>query len=266
MSNANVLGRLLRAPSEIAEACREDRDSRTIVTTSLAAILVGAAVFGGVIGGFRGGIQIAYAAVKVPLAVFLTLAICAPAFHALAAGLGRPWPLRSIIALALAAAGRSALVLLALSPALWLLYDVGVGYHSAALAASVAYAVAGLAALSVILRGLDGERGRWLTAFAFVSVFFAVGGQTSWILRPYLVRPRTVSVPFLRAREGGFADALVTSSRSARGIYVTREIEEAAASARARRETEKGSTDDEASKADEARTPRSVDPSSAEGM
>jgi hypothetical protein len=52
-----------------------------------------------------------------------------------------------------------------------------------------------------------------------VGVFFAVGGQTSWILRPYLVRPRTEQVPFVRAREGSFADALLMSSRSARGIY-----------------------------------------------
>lgn len=262
--SSNVLGRLLRAPSEIAVACREDRDSRTIVITSLAAILVGAAVFGGVIGGFRGGIQVAYAAFKVPLALFLTLAICAPAFHALAAGLGRPWPLRSIIALTLAAAGRSALVLLALSPALWLLYDIGTGYHRAVIAASVAYGVAGLAALSVILRGLDGQRGRLLTASAFVFVFFAVGGQASWILRPYIVRPRAVSIPFLRAREGSLADALVTSSRSARGVYVTREIEEAAESVRARRD--EAHKPEEARKPDEARTPARGDVQSAEGL
>jgi len=103
---------------------------------------VGAAVFGGVIGSFRGGVQIFYGAVKVPLAMLAALAICAPAFHALAAGFGRAWPMRSIIALALAAAGRASLVLLALSPALWLLFDLGMGYHSAALAAAFAYAAA----------------------------------------------------------------------------------------------------------------------------
>lgn len=39
------------------------------------------------------------------------------------------------------------------------------------------------------------------------------------ILRPYLVRPRTEHIPFVRAREGGFADALYMSSRSARNVY-----------------------------------------------
>jgi hypothetical protein len=217
--NAAVLGRLLRSPGDIAASCREDRDVRAIAATAIAATVLGAAVFGGVIGSFRGGAQIAYAAVKVPIALVATLALSVPAFHALAAGFGRPWPMRTAVALALAAAGRASLVLLAFAPALWLVLDVGVGYHAAALAASLAYVVAGLAALGILLRGLGPGPGRALTAIAFLGVFFAVGGQTSWILRPYLVRPRTTVVPFLRAREGGFADSLVTSSRSAAGIY-----------------------------------------------
>jgi hypothetical protein len=226
--SASVLRRLLRAPADIAAACREDRETREIATTSLLAILVGAAAFGGVLGSFRGGAQILYGAVKIPLAMLVTLAICAPAFHAFAAGLGRAFPMRSIIALTLAAAGRSSLVLLAVSPGLWLLFDLGLGYHAAALAAAFAYALAGAAAIGILLRGLGAEAGRLLTAFAFVGVFFAVGGQTSWILRPYLVRPRTEHVPFLRAREGSFADSLMMSSRSARGIYNERALEQVA--------------------------------------
>jgi hypothetical protein len=217
--SATVLGRLLRAPSDIAVACREDREIREIAATSLIAILVGAAAFGAVIGSFRGGVQIVYGAVKIPLVMMITLAICAPAFHAFAACLGRAWPMRSIIALTLAAAGRSSLVLLAVSPALWLLFDLGLGYHTAALTAALTYAIAGAAAVGILIRGLGAQAGRLLTACAFVAVFFAVGGQTSWILRPYLVRPRTENIPFVRAREGSFADALLMTSRSARGIY-----------------------------------------------
>ena len=217
--SSTVLTRLLRSPADIAACCREDRDTRAIAVTSLVALVLGAAAFGGVIGSFRGGAQIAFAAVKIPLALVATLAVCAPAFHALAAGLGRAWPMRSIIALVLAAAGRSSLVLLALSPALWLLFDLGIDYHAAALAASMAYAIAGLAAIGILVRGLGAGPGRALTAVAFIGVFFAVGGQSSWILRPYLVRPRTEHVPFLRPREGGFADALRRSGRSAAGVY-----------------------------------------------
>lgn len=225
--SAVILNRLLRQPDEIAAACREDRDTRAIAATSLIALAVGAAVFGGVIGSFRGGLQILYAGVKVPLAMMATLALCVPAFHAIAAGLGRAFPIRSIIALALAAAGRAALVLLAVAPLLWLIFDRGIGYHAAALASAFAYAAAGIAAVSILIRGLGAGPGRILTAFAFAAVFFAVGGQTSWILRPYLIRPRTWTaaahhiqrIPFLRAYEGSFADSLYKSSRSARDIY-----------------------------------------------
>jgi hypothetical protein len=217
--SAAVLNQLLRAPGEIASSCRRDQDIRTIALTSIAAIIVGAAAFGGVIGSFRGGAQILFGAVKVPLAIMATLALCAPAFHALAAVLGRPWPMRSILSLALASAARSSLVLLAFAPALWLALDCGMSYHSAALLASFAYALAGLAALGVLVRGIGSGDGRVLTALAFVAMFFAVGGQTAWILRPYLVRPRAQDIPFLRAREGGFSDALVTTMRSAMGVY-----------------------------------------------
>jgi hypothetical protein len=217
--SAAVLNQLLRAPGEIAERCRQDKDIRPIALTSLGSIAAGAAAFGAVLGSFRGGVQIAYGAVKVPLAVLATLALCAPAFHALAAVLGRPRPMRAVITLTLAAAGRSSLVLLAFTPALWLALDCGVGYHSAAVLAALAYGVAGLAALGVIIRGIGQGDGRLLTALAFMAMFFATGGQTAWILRPYLVRPKAVTVPFLRAREGGFSDAVLRSSRSAAGIY-----------------------------------------------
>ncbi|WP_437476031.1 hypothetical protein WME75_25470 [Sorangium sp. So ce1014] len=217
--SAAVLSRLLRAPSEVAASCREDRDIRAIALASLGAIALGSAVFGGVIGSFRGDEQILYAAIKVPLAMLITLVLCAPAFHALAAVLGRPWPMRSVIALALASAGRSSLVLLAFAPVLWLLIDLGLGYHASSVAAWLAYAVAGLAALGVLVRGIGVGKGRWLTAVAFMAVFFAIGGQAAWILRPYIGRPSAKEVPFLRAREGSFPDAFVKSCRSALGIY-----------------------------------------------
>lgn len=224
--SAHVLARLLRRPGEVAQACRnDDEEVRTIASFSLASTILGAAAFGGVVGSFRGGHQIVYGAAKVPIAILATLCLAAPAFHAIAAVLGRPWPMRSIIALALAAAGRSSLVLLAFAPALWLVYDFGMGYHTAALCASAAYAIAGLAALSILVRGLGDGPGRLTTAFAFMAIFFMVGGQTAWILRPYLVRPRTTNIPFLRDREGSFMESVMTSLASANGLYSSNSYE-----------------------------------------
>lgn len=216
---------LLRDPKETARRCLEEEGLKPLTIASLGALVVGAAVFGAVVGSFRGGEQIVYGAIKVPLAMMGALVLCVPAFHAIAASLGRPYPLRTVVALTIAAAGRASLVLLAFAPVLWLTYDLGLSYHAAALAAAGAYAFSGLAALGVLVRGLGEGKHRITTAVAFVAVFFAAGAQTSWILRPYLVRPQTEEVPFLRTVEGGFADSLFRSSRSAVGLYDRAEAE-----------------------------------------
>ncbi|MCC6874698.1 MAG: hypothetical protein IT378_10375 [Sandaracinaceae bacterium] len=215
----STLALLLRDPAEIARRCREEDGLEPIAKASLAALALGAAVFGGVVGSFRGGEQIAFAALKIPLALLAALGVSVPAFHAVAAVLGRARTLRSTVALSLAASGRAALVLLAFAPALWLAYDRGLGYHAAALAAALAYAVAGLAALSVLVRGLGEGAHRLTTTAAYVAIFLAASAQTGWLLRPYLVRPRSEEVPLWRAREGGVGDALYRSSRSSVGLY-----------------------------------------------
>jgi hypothetical protein len=56
-------------------------------------------------------------------------------------------------------------------------------------------------------------------------VYAAVGGQTSWMFRPYLVRPQTQHVPFMRAVEGDLADSVRMTARSAAGIYDVRQQE-----------------------------------------
>lgn len=215
----SALALLLRDPHEVARRCVSQEGLKPLAIASLVALTTGAAVFGGVVGSFRGGEQIVYGALKVPIAMLAALVICAPAFAGIAAALGRAWPFRTVIALTLSAAGRAALVLLAFAPVLWLAYDLGLGYHAAALAAAGAYGAAGLASLGVLLRGLGTGRHQLTTALAFVAVFLAAGGQSGWILRPYLVRPQTEEVPFLREVEGGFADALYRSGRSTVGIY-----------------------------------------------
>src|SRR5690606_33500480 len=124
-----------------------------------------------------------------------------------------------VVAMSLTAAARASLLLLALSPPLWLAYDLGLGYHAAAMAAAGAYALAGTAALGVLVRGLGDGRERLLTVLAFVAVFFAAAGQTGWALRPYLVRPRTAEQPFVRAPEGTFIDSLWRGAYSSAGVY-----------------------------------------------
>jgi hypothetical protein len=77
------------------------------------------------------------------------------------------------------------------------------------------YLLAALAALEILLRGLGGLQLRSLVTAAFCTlVFLAVLGQTAWMLRPFFGRPSQQEVPFVRAREGSFADAVLRSGHS----------------------------------------------------
>jgi hypothetical protein len=84
------------------------------------------------------------------------------------------------------------------------------------------FGIAGVAALRVVIRALATEDSKgWRTAvFGVCTVFVLVGGQLSWALRPYLVRPRAQDVQFVRELEGSLFDAITTTFRSTRGIYL----------------------------------------------
>jgi hypothetical protein len=210
--NIAMMNRLLRSPSEVAKDCCEDRDLTNVAASAIAAILVGALLFGAAVGSWRGGPQIAYAALKLPLVTVGTLVLCVPAFYAIAATFGRPGSLRSAVSIMLVAGARFSLVLLAAAPVVWLTVNLGASYDAVKLVAALAYALGGLAALGLILRALGPGPGKIATVVTFVAVFLLVGGQTAWILRPYLGTPGPGKVTlFTQKHEGGVAYQLCVS-------------------------------------------------------
>jgi hypothetical protein len=208
-----MIGDLLRRPDVVAGRCGDESAQPSIVRTAIVLIVVGGAFFGAAVGMFRGGSQVAFAAFKIPLATLLTLAICAPGFVALAAAFGRSFGLRHVLALELAAGARSSLVLFAMSPVLWLAIDLDAGYHLVRLGAVVAYGLAGLSGLLLLLRGLGDAPGRAATTLGFVTLFLIVGTQSAWLLRPYLGDPHDREIPlFAHGRhEGGFLGVVAHS-------------------------------------------------------
>ena len=218
MVDVTFLNRILRAPAGVAEQCRSDRDVAAIARTALITLAVAATAFGAAVGSWRGGKQIAFAALKMPIGILGTLAIAAPAFYVLAAIFGRPWALRPVLSLVLAAGARFSLVLLAMTPPLWLTIDFGAHYDVVKVVATVAYALAGLAGLEVLVRGLGDGPGKHMTIGLFVAVFLLIGGQNAWVLRPYLGLPGVSEVPlFTREREGGLVVQLLRSVGAVRG-------------------------------------------------
>ncbi len=195
----------------------------SLTRTLVGAVTLGAGLFGAVIGAHRGGLQVAYCALKVPLILLVTLVVCAPPFLALARAASLPIGARSVIALALGSCARFALVLVGLAPFVWLMEGWSLGYHRVILSVVAVCAVAGVAAGRMLFAGLSRAGGAGTrVGLAFVAVFAVVGAQTSWILRPFVVRPRTEHVPFVRSLEGDFVGAIGTTARSAAGVYSER--------------------------------------------
>lgn len=210
---------LLREPDAFLAALERVEsapEGASLARVLLAAVVVGAGLFGAVVGAHRGALQALYCAVKVPLILLVTLAVCAGPFVAFTRAAALPLRARGVIALALGSCARFALVLVGLAPFVWLMEGWSLGYHRVILAVVVACATAGAFAGRLLFTGLarSGPAGLRV-GLAFVAVFALTGAQTSWILRPYVVRPRTERIPFVRALEGDFLDALGTSTRSA---------------------------------------------------
>jgi hypothetical protein len=212
---------LLRDREAMLARIREGSDVAAIMRTMIATIAVCMAIVGAALGSYRGGVQIAYAAIKLPIVLLGTAALSAPALSAIGAALGRRSRLSADLALVMAALAFGALLLAACAPLIMVGRALELDYHRMILSTVAMFAVAGLAALRMVWRAVALEAARgWRTAVAGLCVVFSlVGGQLSWALRPYLVRPRTPEAPFLREVEGSLFDAVSGAFRSARGIY-----------------------------------------------
>jgi hypothetical protein len=202
------LDELLRSPKLVAERVASRQDLRPLVVSALLALVLGAGTFGAVLATSRGGVQFVYSAVKLPLAILGTLCLCVPAFYAIARSLGRDIELSGMVGLALSAAGRAALVLLAMAPAVWFLFDRGIDYHLGVLVSVVCYGLAGLSALRLVASGVGVDTRGLAIIACCAAVLLPTGAQTAWLLRPFIGRPSQAHVPFLRHRESSFADAV----------------------------------------------------------
>jgi len=152
--------------------------------TVLVPLVLGSAVFGASIGSYVGGAQILYAAIKMPLFLLSTLAICMALFGALAApviGAARA------VGVAVRTIGVTAILLGGLAPPLMLLgltlpKPEPKGYQAMVLALTAAVAIAGSIAVGRLARELGSRR----LAFSWVAVYGFTGAQMAWLLKPWI--------------------------------------------------------------------------------
>lgn len=185
----------------------------------LAIAVVSAAIFGGVVGTYRGGVQLLYASLKLPLLWVVPVLVTLPAVRAFHRVCGIGVNYGQVALAVLVGCARSALLLAVASPALWLMFSVRVDYHWAVLVLCGSVLTAGMIGLATVARILPGSGPGKLLANALAAL--AVGvvvAQSGWVLRPFVARPRA-EVAFLRPVESNVFASTLASWRSARGHY-----------------------------------------------
>jgi hypothetical protein len=218
---------VLRSPHALLDASNRADDLAWLMPRLLGITLVGAGVFGMVVGTYRGGVQLAYAGIKMPALLLLPLIVCLPAVRALYATCRVDAPWARLAVAGLTGTARTSVLAAALGPVLWLLYSLGIDYHLAVLVLAAMLAVVGLPGLVTVARAMPagGER-RWLAAAGTLVILGGVTAQTGWLLRPFVARPHA-AVAFLRPIEGDITSSLTATTQAAGGNYQEWEPEEA---------------------------------------
>ena len=84
-----LIDQLLRDRDAMLARIAAGRDLAAVTRAMVATIAIAMAIVGAALGSYRGGVQIGYAAIKLPLVLLGTAALSAPALTAIGASLGR---------------------------------------------------------------------------------------------------------------------------------------------------------------------------------
>lgn len=219
-SMLGLCGLLLRDPHAIVAHADDPQRFAAAVPRVLGIALGAAALFGAVVGSYRGGVQVGYAALKLPALLLVPLVVALPAVAALYRLGGAPIPAARLSLSGLVAVARTALIAVAMAPAVWLAYDSGLGYHAATVLLTAVLALAGLAGLPTVVAGLGPRSVQTrLAALGSVIVLALVTAQTGWVLRPFVARPRA-EVTLLRPIEGDIFGSLLRAPLAAADVYL----------------------------------------------
>ena len=142
-----------------------------------------------------------FAAVKVPMVVLFTTAVCLPGMFVLSTVAGLRRDFADAMGAILAGQAGTAVSLAAMAPVTGFVYVNGVSHSWAVLWSAVVFAIATLTGYAVMLRRYRGliardRRHRVLLA-VWVVLYVFVGIQMGWMLRPFVGSPG-LEVAFVR--------------------------------------------------------------------
>jgi len=160
----------------------------------LAIVVLGGALYGLAMGSFAGARGALYAALKVPLLVLGSAALCLPNFYVVNAVLGLADDLRAAVRGIVSAQATFAVVLASLSPVTLFAYASTDDYHAAKLLNGAMFALASLGAQHTLARhyrpllARDARHRAALVVWPLLYLF--VAAQLAYALRPFVGNPR----------------------------------------------------------------------------
>ncbi len=193
-----LLSRVVREPRAVLDDDLPRLGLAGLVPRLLGITAACAAVTGAAVGAFHGGWQVPFAAIKLPFVFIVPTLVIVPAARALASLYGLPLDGPRAVVGALVVTARVAVFALALAPVLVTASDVTV-YRQMALLVVACLALAGLTGLGALGALVPVATESWrrrLVLFGVACLFATVGGQTGWMLRPFVLH-RGLPVAFL---------------------------------------------------------------------
>lgn len=165
-------------------ALLQEREATVPAVGLLALATAASAAFGAAVGGYAGGNQISYAAIKMPVYFLGTLVLSFAAMYVLSA---RALTARRTFAIALETIATTTVVLGALAPIAALVSlscpkPSASAYNALILLLTAGVAAAGISGVVRLHRRLRSFR---LTA-TWVVIYQFVGAQTAWLLKPWV--------------------------------------------------------------------------------
>lgn len=185
--------------------------------SGLAAVALGGAAYGAVMGTFGGlsgdrPLQVLFSAVKVPMLILVTTALAMPSFFVLNTLLGLRADFPEVARAVVVTQAAVGIILAAVAPYTAVWYLSTADYHEATAFNALMFLVASVAAQWVLRRRYAGLIARdprhrvmlraWLGVYAFVGI------QMGWILRPFIGQPGR-PVTFFREDTWGNAYVIV---------------------------------------------------------
>jgi hypothetical protein len=181
---------VLTRPDQLVNRYEDPRAAGLVVGPLLSLLLLGAGLFGAVVGSFDGGWQLLYAGIKLPAVLLLAAVVSLPALRVLHAQEGRSVSAWRAGLAALVGCARVALLSTALAPLFWLIYSLDPPYVLAILMLVGGLSLVGLPGLITVARALSPAGSlRFGPTLATVGLLGLVMAQSGWILRPFVVTP-----------------------------------------------------------------------------